>query len=63
MSIYPTVVALIFAIMIGGIAIDRLYARFARRHPQLGPFRKNGGGCGCCAAKEACNSDSASCHG
>jgi len=60
---YLVVVGLIFAVMIGGIAVDRLYARFARRNPQLGPFRKNDGSCGCCAAKEACNADSASCHG
>jgi hypothetical protein len=63
MGIYLVVVGLIFAVMIGGIAVDRLYARFARRNPQLGPFRKNDGGCGCCAAKEACDSKSASCHG
>ena len=63
MSTYLTVVGLIFAVMIGGIAVDRLYARFARRNPELGPFRKNDGGCGCCAAKAACNTDSASCHG
>ncbi|MBI4996064.1 MAG: electron transport complex subunit A [Rhodocyclales bacterium] len=37
-----------------GIAVDRLYARFARRNPELGPFRKNDGSCGCCAAREAC---------
>lgn len=54
MADYLVVVGLIFAVMIGGIAVDRLYARFARRNPQLGPFRKNDGGCGCCAAKEAC---------
>jgi hypothetical protein len=56
MSTYLTVIGLIFAIMIGGIAVDRIYARFARRNPELGPFRKNDGGCGCCAAKEACES-------
>ena len=56
MSTYLAVIGLIFAIMIGGIAVDRIYARFARRNPQLGPFRKNDGGCGCCAAKEACES-------
>lgn len=51
---YLVVVGLIFVVMIGGIAVDRLYARFARRNPQLGPFRRNDGSCGCCAAKEAC---------
>lgn len=62
MSTYLTVVALIFAVMLGGIAVDRLYARFAHRNPQLGPFRKKDGGCGCCAAKDGCR-DSASCRG
>ena len=62
MSTYLTVVALIFAVMLGGIAIDRLCGRFAPRHPQLGPFRKRGGGCGCCAAKDGCQ-DPASCRG
>ena len=56
MSTYIVVIGAIFAIMIGGIAVDRIYARFARHNPQLGPFRKNDGGCGCCAAKEACES-------
>jgi hypothetical protein len=56
MITYLTVISLIFAIMIGGIAVDRIYARFARHNPELGPFRKNDGGCGCCAAKDACDS-------
>lgn len=63
MKTYLVVVGLIFAVMVGGIAVDRLYARFARRNPELGPFRKNDGGCGCCAAKEACNGSSACHHG
>jgi hypothetical protein len=41
--------ALIFALLIAGIGVDRLYRRFAARHPQLGPFRKGHGGCGGCA--------------
>lgn len=63
MTTYLVAVALIFAVMLAGIAVDRLYARFARRHPQLGPFRKKGGGCGCCAGKKTCGSGSASCRG
>jgi len=58
MSTYLTVVALIFALMLAGIGVDRLYRAFAARHPQLGPFRKNDGGCGCCAAKTACQDKS-----
>ena len=44
--VIPEVNIRAYLVEIGGIAIDRLYARFARRHPQLGPFRKRGGGCG-----------------
>jgi hypothetical protein len=63
MKLYLVTIGLVFAILVGGIVVDRIYGRFARRNPQLGPFRKNDGGCGCCAAKDACSSDSASCHG
>jgi hypothetical protein len=48
-STYLTTIALILAITLGGIAVDRLYRRFAQRHPELGPFRKEGGGCGACS--------------
>jgi hypothetical protein len=61
-SLYVVTIGLVFAILVGGIAVDRIYAHFARRNPQLGPFRKNDGGCGCCAAKGACN-DRSSCAG
>ena len=62
MRLYVVTIGLVFAILVGGIVVDRIYAHFARRHPQLGPFRKNDGGCGCCAAKAAC-SDRSSCAG
>ena len=62
MKLYAITIALIFAIVMAGIAVDRLYVRFARRNPELGPFRRNDGGCGCCAAKEACNSDDGICR-
>ena len=42
-------VALIFGVMILGVAVERLYRAFAARNPQLGPFRKEGGGCGNCS--------------
>lgn len=51
MTTYLLTIGLIFALMLAGIGVDRLYRRFAARHPQLGPFRKNDGGCGCCAGK------------
>ncbi len=50
MRLYAITVGLIFAILFGGIAVDRAYRAFAARNPRLGPFRK--GGCGSC-----------SCHG
>jgi hypothetical protein len=59
MKIYLVTIGLIFAVTLSGILVDRLYRRFAHRNPELGPFRKNDGGCGCCAAKEACESRSA----
>jgi hypothetical protein len=43
---YLVTIALILAITLAGIGVDRLYHRFAARHPELGPFRKSGGGCG-----------------
>lgn len=51
-------IAAIFALGMTAITVDRLYRRFARQHPQLGPFRENDGKCGCCAAKAACERQS-----
>ena len=51
MSTYLVTIALIFVLMLAGIGVERLYRRFARRNPQLGPFRKHDGSCGCCAGK------------
>lgn len=45
MLTYVITIALILALMLFGIGVDRLYKRFARRNPQLGPFRKQGAGC------------------
>lgn len=42
--------AVILVILLGGLSVDALYRRFARRHPELGPFRAEGGcggGCRC----------------
>jgi hypothetical protein len=55
MAVYVTTVAVIFAILLGGIVVDRTYRAFAARNPQLGPFRK--GGCGSCSCHDgACDS-------
>ncbi|MEW6163803.1 MAG: hypothetical protein AB1642_01940 [Pseudomonadota bacterium] len=54
MGIYLVTIGLIFALMLAGIGVERLYRAFAARNPQLGPFRKPDG-CGCCAAKQDCD--------
>ena len=41
--------AVILGILLVGLYVDALYHRFERRHPALGPFRAEGGGCGRCA--------------
>lgn len=55
MSVYLVTILLVFALLVAGIAVDRLYRRFAARHPQLGPFRSSQGGCGCCSG--SCDGD------
>ena len=42
--------AIIFAVMAGWIAVQNLARRFARRHPEWGPYREKvgcGGNCSC----------------
>jgi hypothetical protein len=41
--------------------VQQAYLRFGRRHPELGPYRKEGAGCGSCSGghcgdEEACSS-------
>jgi hypothetical protein len=61
MSTYLVAIGLIFAILLAGIGVERVYRRFAARHPELGPFRK-ADGCGGCAAKAACGDKTRACH-
>jgi len=56
---YLVTVGLIFAILAGGILVQRLYRRFALRHPELGPFREEKG-CGSCSAGSGCSGPSCS---
>lgn len=60
MSLYLTTIGLIFAIMLAGIGVERLYRAFAARNPQFGPFRKTDG-CGCCKAGSGCSGSDKSC--
>lgn len=55
MTQYLVTVALVFAILAVGIAVDRAYRRFARRNPGLGPFRDGDHACGSCAQRPACD--------
>ncbi|MCK9379500.1 MAG: hypothetical protein M0P95_00380 [Sulfuritalea sp.] len=54
MTTYLVTIGVIFAIMLTGIAVERLYRRFAARNPQLGPFRDNSK-CGSCSAGSGCS--------
>ena len=40
----------IFGVLVGWVWVQSAYARFAARHPELGPYRSEGGcggGCSC----------------
>jgi len=41
-----TACVLIFSLMAGWIVVQYLARAFAARHPELGPAREEGGGCG-----------------
>lgn len=51
MRVYFVTIGLLFALLVGGILVDRLYRRFAARHPELGPYRDSQKGCGCCSSR------------
>ena len=42
----------IFTVMVGWLYVQDLYRRFAQRHPELGPFRGEGGCGGSCSCKQ-----------
>lgn len=42
----------IFAVMVGWLYVQDLYRRFAQSHPELGPFRKEGGCDGSCSCRQ-----------
>lgn len=41
----------IFAVLSGWLYVQELYRGFARRHPELGPFRREEG-CGGCSCRQ-----------
>ncbi len=54
MSTYLIAIGLIFLIMLFGLVVQRFYKLFAKRHPELGPFRDDSKGCGSCVAGSGC---------
>ncbi len=56
MSTYLVTIGLLFVLLLGWVAVQRIYRWFACRHPHLGPFRNEQGGCGGCAGG-ACSRD------
>jgi len=38
---------IVFIVLSGWVLVQRLYAGFAARNPELGPFRREDGGCSC----------------
>lgn len=58
MSTYLLTIGLILILLLAWVTVQQFYRLFARRHPELGPFRDENGGCGCCAAKGSCSSGS-----
>lgn len=58
MMTYLVTVSLILALLLTGLGVNRLYQDFARRHPQLGPFRDSEAhGCGSCSGGRGCSGD------
>jgi len=54
---YLTAIAVIFVLMLGWLLVQSLGRSFARRHPEFGPLREDGDGCGSrcgCAGKGQC---------
>lgn len=55
MASYLIAIALLAALLAGWVAVQAAYRRFARRHPERGPYRDEGaGGCGACATPHSC---------
>jgi hypothetical protein len=63
---YLLTIGLIFLLLLAWVAVQQFYKLFAHRHPELGPFRKEGGGCGCCSGggcgSGSCSTDSETRH-
>jgi hypothetical protein len=54
MTTYLITIGLIFALLSTLIGVDKLYRRFANRHPESGPYREKSFGCGSCKKEKGC---------
>jgi len=60
MLTYVFSILVVAALLAGWVAVQAAYRRFARRHPERGPWRgEDAGGCGACAAAESCTPEDA----
>jgi hypothetical protein len=58
LTTYAITVLIILGLLAGWIGVQHLARLFASRHPELGPAREEGGGCGglfcLCKEKQSC---------
>jgi hypothetical protein len=58
LTTYAITVLIILGLMAGWMGVQQLARSFAARHPELGPAKEEGGGCGglfcLCKEKQAC---------
>ena len=54
MTTYLATIGILFLLVLLSVVVQRFYKLFAHRHPELGPFRKEGGGCGGACGGGAC---------
>lgn len=45
---YSIAILIIFGLLAGWVVVQHFARRFAARHPELGPAREEGAGCGMC---------------
>ena len=55
MTTYLLTIGILFLLVLLSVVVQQFYRLFARRHPELGPFRSESGGCGCCSNSGACS--------
>jgi len=49
MLTYLLAIALILLFLLIYVTVQRIYILFRQRNPELGPFRDEHSGCGCCS--------------